>query len=82
VIGLILGKTFALPIMGGVFLLEVLSSLIQILSKKFLKKKAFPVAPFHLWLQLIGWEEPKIVMRLWIIEIVFVFLGLMISFSK
>jgi len=82
VIGLILGKTFALPIMGGVFLLEVLSSLIQILSKKFLKKKAFPVAPFHLWLQLVGWEEPKIVMRLWIIEIIFVFLGLMIAFSK
>ncbi len=82
VIGLILGKTFALPIIGGVFLIEILSSLIQILSKKFRKKKAFPVAPFHLWLQLIGWEEPKIVMRLWIIEIVFVFVGLMIAFSK
>lgn len=82
VIGLVLGKAFTLPVIGGIFMLEVLSSLIQILSKKFLKKKAFPVAPFHLWLQLIGWEEPKIVMRLWIIEIIFSFFGLMIAFSK
>jgi len=82
VIGLVLGKAFALPVIGGIFLIEILSSLIQILSKKFRKKKAFPVAPFHLWLQLIGWEEPKIVMRLWIIEIIFVFIGLMFAFSK
>lgn len=82
VIGLILGKAFALPVIGGVFLIEILSSFIQIISKKFRKKKAFPVAPFHLWLQLIGWEEPKIVMRLWIIEIIFVIIGLMFAFSK
>jgi len=82
VVGLVLGKAFALPVIGGIFLVEVLSSLIQILSKKFRKKKAFPVAPLHLWLQLIGWEEPKIVMRLWIIEILFAFFGLMIAFSK
>jgi len=82
VIGLILGKVFALIIIGGVFVIEILSSLIQLLGKKFLAKKIFPVAPFHLWLQYKGWEEPKIVMRLWIITILFAVLGLMVSFGK
>lgn len=82
VIGLILGKPFALPIMGGVFVVEIGSSLIQLLGKKFLKRKIFPVAPFHLWLRLRGWEEPKIVMRLWLVSIIFVIFGLMIAFMK
>lgn len=82
VIGLILGKTFSLPIIGGIFVLEITTSLIQILSKKYFKKKIFPVAPFHLWLQMRGWEEPKIVMRLWIISIIFTIFGLMIAFMK
>lgn len=82
VIGLILGKAFALPIIGGLFLIEIVSSFVQLASKKFTGKKFFPAAPFHLWLQLRGWEEPKIVMRLWIVEILFVVVGLMIAFSK
>jgi phospho-N-acetylmuramoyl-pentapeptide-transferase len=52
------------------------------LGKKFLKRKIFPVAPFHLWLQLKGWEEPKIVMRLWLTAIVLAVFGLMIAFMK
>ncbi|MBU1084746.1 MAG: hypothetical protein ABIJ43_04000 [Candidatus Beckwithbacteria bacterium] len=63
VVGLLLGKVMALIIIGGIFIAEILSSLIQLLSKKFLKKKVFPVSPLHLWLQLLGWEEPKIVTR-------------------
>lgn len=82
VIGLILGKSFALPIIGGVFVIEILSSLIQLLSKKYRGKKAFSVAPFHLWLQYKGWEEPKIVMRLWLISIIFTIFGLMLAFMK
>ncbi|MBI4226488.1 phospho-N-acetylmuramoyl-pentapeptide-transferase [Candidatus Roizmanbacteria bacterium] len=82
VIGLILGKAFALPIIGGVFVIEIVSSLIQLLGKKFLGRKVFPVAPIHLWLQLKGWEEPKIVMRLWIIAILFSIFGLMVAFGK
>jgi len=82
VIGLILGKAFALPIIGGVFIIEIGSSLIQILGKKYLKRKLLPVSPFHLYLQNIGWEEPKIVMRLWLISIIFVIFGLMIAFMK
>lgn len=82
VIGLILGKSFALPIIGGVFLIEICTSLLQLLSKKFLKRKLFKVAPFHLWLQLRGWEEPKVVMRLWIMAILSSVIGLMIAFMK
>lgn len=82
VIGLILGKIFALPIIGGIFVVEASSSLIQILGKKFLKRKILPVAPFHLYLQLKGWEEPKIVMRLWLASIILVIFGLMIAFMK
>lgn len=79
VVGLLLGKAPALLVIGGVFVLEVFSSLVQLLSKKFLKRKVFPVAPFHLWLQYKGWPEPKIVMRFWIISIVFGLFGLLFA---
>lgn len=82
VIGLLLGKIFAVAIIGGVFILEIVSSLLQLLSKKYRGKKIFPVAPVHLWMQLRGWEEPKIVMRIWLIAILFAMLGLMIAFMK
>jgi phospho-N-acetylmuramoyl-pentapeptide-transferase len=82
VIGLLLGKNFALPIIGAFFVIEIFTSLIQLLSKKFFYKKIFPVAPFHLWLQLRGWKEPKIVMRAWIISVMFTVFGLMVAFMK
>lgn len=80
VIGLVLGKAFVLPIMGGVFVLEIVSSLIQLLGKKFFKRKIMTVAPIHLYLQNKGWEEPKIVMRLWVITGICVVFGLTIAF--
>ena len=79
VIGLLTGKTIAIGFIGGVFVIEIASSLIQILSKKFLKKKAFPVAPFHLYLLKRGWEEPKIVMRAWLLGMVFAIIGLYLA---
>jgi len=82
VIGLTLGKSFALPIIGGIFVIEITSSLIQLVGRKYLKRKILPVAPFHLYLQLKGWEEPKIVMRLWLLTIIFTVIGLMIAFMK
>lgn len=80
VIGLILGKSFALPIIGGVFVIEIATSLFQLLSKSIRKKKLFPVAPLHLWFQLKGWEEPKIVIRMWIFCILFVIFGVMVAY--
>jgi len=82
VVGLILGKSFSLPIIGGIFLIEILSSFLQLLSKKFRGKKLFEVAPFHLYLQHKGWEESKIVMRFWLISILFSIFGLMLAFLK
>lgn len=82
VIGLLLGKPFLLPIIGMVFLAEIFSSFVQLLSKKFLKKKLFPVAPIHLYLQLKGWEETKIVQRLWLVSLVCSLFGLWIAFLK
>lgn len=80
VCGLILGKPIAMPIIGGMFVVEVGSSLMQILSKKIRKKKLFEVAPIHLWLQNKGWEESKIVFRFWLAQIMFAAFGLWLSF--
>ncbi len=82
VIGLILGKPFSLIIIGGIFVIEIASSLLQLLSKRYFKKKLFPVAPLHLLLQMKGWQEPKIVMRFWILSIVFGVIGLAIALLK
>lgn len=79
VVGLLLGKIMALVVIGGFFILEAVSSLVQILSKKFFKKRAFTVAPFHLWLQNKGWEEPKIVMRAWLAGIMLAIFGLWLA---
>ena len=83
VIGLLNGKIIALAIIGGVFVIEVGSSFLQLASKKYFGKKIFPVAPFHLYLLKRGWEEPKIVMRAWLLGFFFAILGLFIAaFSK
>ncbi len=79
VIGLLNNKILALVVIGGVFIIEVGSSMIQLLGKKYLKRKVFPVAPFHLLLLKRGWEEPKIVMRAWLLGFFFAILGLFIS---
>jgi len=77
--GLLLGKVIGLVVIGGVFFVEVFTSAVQLLSKKFLGRKYFPVAPFHLYLQQMGWEEPKIVMRAWLAGIILTIIGLWIS---
>lgn len=82
VIGLLTGKIVALAFIGGVFVIEVSSSLIQILAKKFLGRKLFLASPLHLYLLRIGWDEPKIVMRAWILGFLLAVLGLYIAFIK
>lgn len=80
VIGLLLGKIVAVSIIGGLFILEISSSFIQIAGKKYLGKRLLPLAPFHLWLQDIGWDEPKIVARAWLAGIVLAIFGLWLAF--
>lgn len=78
--GLLLGKPLALAVIGGMFVVEVASSLVQILSKKIRHVKIFEVAPIHLWFQNKGWEEPKIVFRFWLAGTMFAIFGLWLSF--
>lgn len=79
VVGLILGKTPALLVIGGIFILEVASSLLQLVTKSITGKKLFAAAPLHLWLQVKGWPESKIVMRFWILAIVLALFGLWLA---
>lgn len=68
-----------LPIIGFLFFVEGLSSIAQMLSKKFLKRKIFLAAPIHHHFQALGWPETKIVMRFWIISLVMSVIGLAIG---
>ena len=80
VIGLLLGKIVAVFIIGGIFILEISTSLIQMFGKKYLKRRLLPLSPFHLWLQSIGWEEPKVVTRAWLAGVVLAIFGLWLAF--
>lgn len=80
VIGLLLGKIVAVFVIGGIFILEISTSLIQMFGKKYLGRRLLPISPFHLWLQTIGWEEPKVVSRAWLGGIVLALFGLWLAF--
>lgn len=80
VIGLLLGKTFSLLVIGGIFVAEITSSFLQLMSKKYRGKKVMKVAPLHLWLQQRGWHESTIVFRAWLASIVLATLGLWFAF--
>jgi len=79
VVGLLTGKVAALGVIGFIFVVEVTSSLIQLLSKKYRNKKVFPAAPIHLTLQKIGWPEPKIVQRAWLFQIMLMLFGVWLA---
>jgi phospho-N-acetylmuramoyl-pentapeptide-transferase len=68
-----------LPIIGFLFVLESLSVILQVLSKKIRGKKIFLSAPLHHHLEAIGWPEPKIVMRFWVISAVTGVAGLIVA---
>ena len=79
VIGLITGKIIALVIIGGVFVMEVATSAIQIFGWKYLKRPIFPLAPIHHTLLAKGWQEPKIVMRAWMLGLLLAIFGLWLA---
>ncbi len=82
VVGLLTGKIFALALIGGIFVVEAGSSLIQMISKHYLGKKFFSVAPLHVWFLNRGWEEPKVVVRFWLAAILFAVFGLWLAVIK
>jgi phospho-N-acetylmuramoyl-pentapeptide-transferase len=76
VTALIIKKEILLLIVGGVFVLEVLSVAIQVVSFKLTGKRVFKMAPLHHHFELLGWTESKVVIRFWILGGLFAILGL------
>ena len=79
VIALLTNTAFILPLVGFVFVIESLSVIVQVASKKLRGgKRVFLSAPIHHHFQAIGWPEPKIVMRFWVVAGVFAVFGLVV----
>lgn len=78
IVAMLTNTAFILPIIGMIFVLESLSVLLQVFWRRVFKKKLFRSAPFHHHLEAIGWLEPQIVMRLWVISMVSAALGISI----
>lgn len=79
IVAMLTNYALLLPVIGFLFLLESLSVIIQLLSKKFRKKKVFLSAPLHHHFEAKGWPETKIVMRFWLLSGIFAVLGLIIA---
>jgi phospho-N-acetylmuramoyl-pentapeptide-transferase len=62
--------------MGGIFVLETVSVMVQVASFKLRGKRIFRMAPIHHHYELKGWAEPKVIVRFWIISFVLVLVGL------
>jgi phospho-N-acetylmuramoyl-pentapeptide-transferase len=65
-----------LAVVGGIFVLEVLSVILQVGSFKLRGKRIFRMAPIHHHYEKIGWSEPKIIVRFWIVSIVLAMIAL------
>ena len=76
VVAVIVRQEIVLAIMGGVFVVETLSVIIQVASFKLTGKRVFRMAPLHHHFELKGWAEPKIIVRFWIITVILVLIGL------
>lgn len=76
VIAFLTNTVYVLPFIGFVMLVEALSTVIQITSKKFFRRKVFLVAPIHHHFEAMGWPETKVTMRFWIITAITTVLGL------
>ncbi|TAK05623.1 phospho-N-acetylmuramoyl-pentapeptide-transferase [Patescibacteria group bacterium] len=79
IVAMLTNTALLLPVIGIVFVVESLSVIIQVLSKKIRKKKVFLSAPIHHHLEAMGWPEPKIVMRAWVISAVAAVIGVVLA---
>jgi phospho-N-acetylmuramoyl-pentapeptide-transferase len=76
VVAVIVRQEIVLFIMGGVFVIETLSVILQVASFKLTGKRIFRMAPLHHHYELKGWPEPRVIVRFWIITVVLVLIGL------
>lgn len=79
ILAMLTNTAFLLPIIGFLFVLESLSVIIQLLSKRFRGKKVFLSSPLHHHLEAKGWPETKIVMRFWIVSAVLAVIGVILA---
>ncbi len=75
-IAVITREEFVLMIMGGVFVMETLSVILQVISFKLTGRRIFRMAPIHHHFELKGWPEPRVIVRFWIITVILVLVGL------
>jgi phospho-N-acetylmuramoyl-pentapeptide-transferase len=76
VIAVVVRQELVLLIMGGVFVVETLSVIIQVASFKLTGKRIFRMAPLHHHFELKGWPEPRVIVRFWIITVILTLVGL------
>ncbi len=75
-ISIMVRQELVLFIMGGIFVLEAVSVIVQVASFKLTGKRVFRMAPIHHHFELKGWPEPRIIVRFWIITVILVLVGL------
>jgi phospho-N-acetylmuramoyl-pentapeptide-transferase len=75
-VAVIIRQELLLPFIGGIFVLEALSVLLQVGSYKLRKKRIFKMAPLHHHFELLGWRESKVIARFWIAALVFALFAL------
>ncbi|HEY0231360.1 MAG TPA: phospho-N-acetylmuramoyl-pentapeptide-transferase [Dokdonella sp.] len=75
-VAVIVRQEIVLLIMGGVFVMETVSVMLQVASFKLTGKRIFRMAPIHHHFELKGWPEPRVIVRFWIISVVLVLIGL------
>ncbi len=75
-VAVIVRQELILFVMGGVFVMETVSVMIQVASFKLTGKRVFRMAPLHHHFELKGWAEPKVIVRFWIVTVILVLVGL------
>jgi phospho-N-acetylmuramoyl-pentapeptide-transferase len=76
IIALMIHQPFTLIIVGGIFVMEAGSVILQVVSYKSTGKRIFLMAPIHHHFELKGWKETKVVIRFWILSLLFAIIGL------
>ncbi len=76
VVAVAVRQELVLFIMGGVFVMETLSVIIQVASFKLTGRRIFRMAPLHHHFELKGWPEPRVIVRFWIVTVILVLIGL------
>ena len=75
-VAVIIKQELLLPFIGGIFVIEAISVILQVASYKLRKKRIFKMAPLHHHFELLGWSESKIIVRFWIASLVFALFAL------